>query len=171
MGKKEPVGFVTNDKWVLQDGIMDETDEAVLKEAAAGGAPVIKMSTKQMLERMQKEKPSTFRKFRRIFEKTSGDSLTIEQIIELAAKADTRNKAYVEVFDSLMTTEQAKQIRVWRVDEYCSWRSVARRAFGKCEDWHWPRVGTPIESKLVGMALCEVAAQKLGEDYWREPWN
>lgn len=170
MGKKqEEVGFVTDDKWVLQGGVLDETDEAILKEAGKNG-PVVKMSTKQMLDTMEKTEPKKFRMFRRLFEKQAGIRLTKEKLIEFAQMADARNKTYVQAFSMLMTIGEARQVRAWRVDQRRSWRSVARTAFERCDEWHWPKWDPP-SNQLAGMALCEVAAKKLGGSYRKEPWN
>lgn len=63
-----------------------------------------------------------------------------------------------------VTPERANQIRVWRVDEGCSWRGVASAA---TERW-----GTEeVTNQFLGMELCRAAADVLGEDWRKEPWN
>ena len=63
-----------------------------------------------------------------------------------------------------MKLEHAHIVRRLRVDEELTWRGVA----GECStawatDWD--------ENQIVGMFLCEVAAELLGEDPETEPWN
>jgi outer membrane protein assembly factor BamD (BamD/ComL family) len=63
-----------------------------------------------------------------------------------------------------ITTEMAVQIRAWRVDEGFSWRAVAQAA---SELW-----GSAYGSnQLYGEDLCAAAAQMLGENPCKEPWN
>ncbi|MGW0966462.1 hypothetical protein [Streptomyces sp. NPDC002516] len=63
-----------------------------------------------------------------------------------------------------MTTEMARRIRAWRVDEEYSWRAVAQAA---SDLW-----GAPYGSnQLYGEDLCAAAARVLGEDSRREPWK
>jgi hypothetical protein len=63
-----------------------------------------------------------------------------------------------------ITRERAGQIRVWRVDELCSWRGVASAA---TVAW-----ATHEEtSQMLGVELCRAAADLLGEDHRKEPWN
>lgn len=63
-----------------------------------------------------------------------------------------------------ITREMAVQIRTWRVDEDLSWRAVAQAA----TDLWGSAYGS---NQLYGEDLCQVAAQVLGEDPYREPWN
>lgn len=66
---------------------------------------------------------------------------------------------------SLMTTERARYVRHLRVDEKCTWRSVAARFE---DEW---TAGVDSGNQLWGSALCEIAALWLGEDPYEEPWN
>ena len=64
----------------------------------------------------------------------------------------------------MITPEMARQIRAWRVDEEYSWRAVAAAASDR-----W---GSDFGSnQLYGEGLCLVAAQMLGEDACKPPWN
>ncbi|MBU0846725.1 hypothetical protein KKH23_06000 [Patescibacteria group bacterium] len=65
-----------------------------------------------------------------------------------------------------MTLGQAKAVRVLRVDKGYSWRAVAEA----CYELGWGK-WSPPSNQIMGMALCERAAQLLGEDYEKEPWN
>lgn len=63
-----------------------------------------------------------------------------------------------------ITSDMARQIRAWRVDEEYSWRAVAAAASDR-----W---GSDFGSnQLCGEDLCFVAAQMLGEDARKAPWN
>ncbi|MGA4543142.1 hypothetical protein ACPA54_24440 [Uniformispora flossi] len=58
----------------------------------------------------------------------------------------------------------AAQIRVWRVDEDYSYRAVAQAATDLWgSDWG--------SNQGYGAALCEAAAEMLGEDFNQELWN
>lgn len=65
---------------------------------------------------------------------------------------------------AIITVEMAVQIRTWRVDEERSWRSIASAA---SDLWGFDFGG----NQLFGQDLCAAAAQVLGEDVLREPWN
>lgn len=63
-----------------------------------------------------------------------------------------------------VTRERAEQIRVWRVDEGCTWRGVASAA----------TVAWAIReeaNQMLGVELCQAAARVLGEDARKDPWN
>lgn len=70
-----------------------------------------------------------------------------------------------------LTKEQAEQIRRWRIEEDCTWRSVASLAAKE-----WPELG--IQTHLNGCGyqsegqdLCQEAAEFFGENAGEEPWN
>ncbi|MFE0098959.1 hypothetical protein [Streptomyces sp. NPDC059009] len=63
-----------------------------------------------------------------------------------------------------VTAEMAAQIRIWRVDEDLSWRSVAQAA----TDLWGSEWGS---NQIYGRDLCVAAAKVLGEDPDQEPWN
>ena len=63
-----------------------------------------------------------------------------------------------------MTLKEAKQIRKWR--KQGTWRWVAARAADK-----WPDKGINSGNQIDGMGLCFEAAQLLGEDSQKPPWN
>ncbi len=61
---------------------------------------------------------------------------------------------------------QARIIWVLRVEEKCSWRAIAE----VCYNLGWAK-WSPPSNQIMGMALCQRAAQLLGEDYKKEAWN
>jgi len=65
-----------------------------------------------------------------------------------------------------MTEEQAEVVRRLRVEEGYSWRAIAHACYDL--GWgHW----SPPSNQIVGMAICERAAEFFGENYRQEPWN
>ena len=76
-----------------------------------------------------------------------------------------------EMLYPLVTSERARQVRVWRVDEDMTWRGVAgtwMTNFGP----EMPEAGRDLgDNQILGMSLCELAAESLGEDPYAEPWN
>lgn len=172
--ENQPVGqdvFLTNDKWVLQGGKLDPVDMAVMKEASPDGKPVL-MSLKQLLEQMQKEEPGKFQQFKEDLYKqlkvTVGTrEVPIEEMVHLSLEADNRRKEWIKGFDLFMPDEVARRIRKLRVEDRYSWRSIARMAHGTAIWCAWQ----PSSNQLAGMALCEVAAKRLGEDWEKDPWN
>ncbi|MDE2096386.1 MAG: hypothetical protein KGL39_04005 [Patescibacteria group bacterium] len=67
-----------------------------------------------------------------------------------------------------MTAERAYRIRELRVTEGYSWRALASQS---ADDWGDDATWEPKSNQLAGMALCEIAAASMGEDYMQEPWN
>ena len=99
----------------------------------------------------------------------SGEGLitikSVEELQEMAKAAAERFDEFKELC-SPMTLVQAKAVRKLRVEEGCSWRAVAEI----CYKLGWGK-WSPPSNQIMGMALCWRAAQLLGEDYEKEPWN
>ena len=69
-----------------------------------------------------------------------------------------------EVWGLEVTQPVARRVRMWRVDQDETWRSIASLA-----DAEWgTQFGT---NQLFGRDLCRVSAEVLGEDPDDEPWN
>ena len=100
--------------------------------------------------------------------RTGEGLITIESMEQLQDMA----KAASERFDefkglcSPMMLEQAKVVRMLRVDKGYSWRAVAEA----CYELGWGK-WSPPSNQILGMAVCQRAAELLGEDYEKEPWN
>jgi len=90
---------------------------------------------------------------------------SVEQFQEMAKAASERFDEFKELC-SPMTLEQAKVVRMLRVDKGYSWRAVAEA----CYELGWGK-WSPPSNQIMGMALCERAARLLGEAYEKEPWN
>ena len=62
---------------------------------------------------------------------------------------------------------RARALRIREIRSHNSWRIVAGATYlewGIDADW------MPQNNQLAGMALCEIAANLLGEDHTKEPW-
>ena len=90
---------------------------------------------------------------------------SVEQLQEMAKQAAERFAEFKELC-SPMTLEQAKIARKLRVEMGFSWRAVAEA----CYKLGWGK-WSPPSNQIMGMALCERAAELFGEDYRKEPWN
>jgi hypothetical protein len=102
----------------------------------------------------------------------SNEGLTtigVEELKELCRVAGERFEAYRFFLREHMTREQAEFVRKLRVDEGYSWRAVARA----CYNQRWPGwlKWDPPSNQIMGMSLCERAAEIHSEDYQKPPWN
>lgn len=95
---------------------------------------------------------------------------SVEELKELAKAASEKFDAYSLFVREHMTKEQAEFVRKLRVDEGYSWRAVARRCYGNHRFRGWLRWDPP-SNQIMGMSLCERAAEMHGEDYQKPPWN
>ncbi len=165
---EQEVAFVTEDKWMREEGgRLDATDRALLKEASNNGRVHVRViNIQEMLEAMRETEPKKYRSFQKEMEKQAGKRVTFEELVELGRKADERMKEFNEVV-SPMTLGQAAQIRQWRVGGHMTWRSVAKAAFSE----NYYRYPGPTSNQIMGMALCEKAAQLFGENFREAPWN
>lgn len=89
-----------------------------------------------------------------------------KELADAVAKVQTERATPLS---ELMTPERCAFVRQLRVDQGYSWRSVAaecHRAWSIDLAWWWP-----TSNQLIGMDLCEVAAQHSGEKFMEDPWN
>lgn len=172
MSEQDKIAFVTNDRWLRENGKLDPTDRAVLQEAAQGGEVVI-ISLRQALEQMKAEEPTKFQAFHREREKAVGKALTFDDLVRLGEMADEKKTAYDSYIGLIMTKEQAAQIRSWRVNGHYTWRAVASAAFWMATAGAWLgwRLWQPPSNQIMGMSLCERAAEFFNENYREPPWN
>jgi hypothetical protein len=94
-----------------------------------------------------------------------------KQLEEMGAAAARRFMGF-QISCSIMTMEQAAQVRQQRAGNRFSWRDVAYvcyllEAFRDWEKDDW----WPPNNQLIGMTLCEKAAEMHGENYRLPPWN
>lgn len=94
----------------------------------------------------------------------TGDS----QLRGLISQAEDTMRIFQRIVEP-MSQCQAKFVRRLRVNEGYTWRAVARA----CHEERWSNISRwgPPSNQLMGMALCERAAQILGEDFGSPPWN
>ena len=90
---------------------------------------------------------------------------SMEQFQDMAKQAAERFEEFKELCQP-MTVRQAKIVRMLRIDQNLSWRAIAQ----VCYNFGWGK-WSPPSNQILGMALCWRAAQLLGEDYEKEPWN
>lgn len=93
--------------------------------------------------------------------------ITSKELKEMAKAAREISESFKKIAAG-MTKEQASEIRKFRVNEECTWRGVAQKA------WNaglFGRTWNPPSNQLMGVALCERAAEFHGEDHMKGPWN
>jgi len=95
---------------------------------------------------------------------------SVEELEELARAAFEKFDAFYLYAKGQMNHEQAQFVRKLRAGEGYSWRAVARRCHGNHRFGRW-RKWDPPSNQIVGMALCQRAAEMFGEDYLKPPWN
>lgn len=94
-----------------------------------------------------------------------GITVSLDELKGMAKAAGERFEEFKELC-SPMTLEQARIVRKFRVEENFSWRAVAQAAYNL--GWgEW----SPPSNQIMGMAICERAAQLLNENYREPPWN
>lgn len=166
----EDVAFVTEDRWMREaGGCLDATDHEVLREASVNGQFQVRvLTTRQMLEALRTADPERFQEFKKQMESQAGIPLTLSDLDDLARKATHRIKEFDAIVGTAMTLGQAAQVRHWRVDGHMTWRSVARAAY--TEGW-FGRNWEPVANQIMGMALCDRAAEMFRESYREAPWN
>lgn len=90
---------------------------------------------------------------------------SVEQLQEMAKAAAERFEEFKELCRP-MKRRQAKIVRKMRVEMNYSWRAVAQA----CCNFGWGK-WSPPSNQLMGMALCEKAAEFFNENYTKAPWN
>lgn len=83
----------------------------------------------------------------------------------MKASAHTGNQFHALAL-KIVTPERAAEVRKLRCEKRHSWRALA----GACHE-NWGGSWSPPTNQLMGMALCEVAAEILKEDNHELPWN
>ncbi len=159
--------FITEDKWVKLGGRLDPDDEAVMDEVRACDGKVLIMNIKEAFDVMKAEDSTKFKEFHRRMEKTAGKSLTFKQLVEFSRTADRRFGEFAKLAQ-VMTKGQASLVQRLRVEQHFSWRAIARACH--TIGWEWA-TWAPPSNQLMGIALCQRAAQILGGDARSDPWN
>ena len=75
---QQEVAFVTDDKWVKeQGGCLDITDRQILNEASQNGRVHVRViNIQEMLEGIRETEPKKYRSFQKEMEKQAGKRLT-----------------------------------------------------------------------------------------------
>ena len=87
---------------------------------------------------------------------------SLSDLMEMAKET----RAYFEEVMPSVTPDQAAFVRRLRVDEGYSWRAVAETCHIE-----WAGTWEPPSNQIMGMILCERAAEVFGEDPDAPPWN
>lgn len=94
--------------------------------------------------------------------------ITIEEFVRMAQSAGEVYFEFSAWIKPRMTRERAARVRQLRCDEGWSYRHIAgvtHLEWGPDANWQ------PITNQIAGVALCELAAQLLGENYQQYPWQ
>lgn len=100
-----------------------------------------------------------------------GAGVTRRQLDALATSGNATYERCLLAAPAFVDWGGSHWIRELRERERLTWRSIARLctdawAFGvNAHPW------TPLNNQLGGMAICQVAAERLGEDFRQPPWN
>lgn len=164
----EEVALVTEDRWMREPGgELDPTDREILKEVSHNGRVHVRvLNLQQAFETIKSTEPGKFQRYQESMEKQASKRLTFDELVKFSQKANERMQEFTGVAKG-MTLAQAAQVRLWRVDNHMTWRSVARAAYME----RWFHVWEPPSNQILGMALAERAAQFFKEDFREPPWN
>jgi hypothetical protein len=135
---------VTDDRWLREGGVMHEADHALIRSVVDA----------EKVERKGGKSEGTMKMTKQDFETLSRDAIKL-------------HRAFEKIAGKLMVPSRALMIRDWRVQEHCTWRTIAQRA----HDTFGRDVWRPASNQLMGMALCGSAARLFHEDHLKEPWN
>jgi len=97
-----------------------------------------------------------------------GHAVGVDELLELAEAAGTRHAEFYAQIKPRMTRDRAERVRQLRCDDNWSYRKLAGICYmewGRDADWY------PETNQLAGVALCEAAAELLGENFQQYPWQ
>lgn len=153
--------FVTDDA-CMRNGVLDETDKEIIRQAGNGGRVMI-VNTEEAVKMAEADKGPKLPRPKKPL---------APGLLELKPKdmdlMDQAAAATVQLFQDevarVMNDQRAAFVRRLRVDQRYTWRKIARTC---AEAWHtdWG------SNQLAGMAICEHAARRTFEDYRKPPWN
>jgi hypothetical protein len=92
--------------------------------------------------------------------------MTPESLAALSAQGRVAYERIRQMLTAYDVPAHALEVRMARVDAGLSWREIA----SACHQ-DWGGTWEPAGNQLVGMAICELAAFALGEDWRSPPWN
>jgi hypothetical protein len=91
-----------------------------------------------------------------------------EELLKLAKQASATHERFYRWIKSRMNEQRAQRIRQMRCEDGWSYRSIAGLSY---LEWGPDGMWTPLNNQLAGIALCEAAAEQLGEDVEAWPWQ
>jgi len=151
-----PAVVITNDVYMRRPGILAPEDEDVLGHARRAVSIVELLEVLDDLpeeERPPEPVPGLF-------------SLTPEQVGEMGFAASRAASEFSKHATLVVTLERAREIRELRCELRHSWRALAAECHAR-----WDGRWEPASNQLMGMELCERAAQLLEENAHEMPWN
>lgn len=160
--------FVTVDRAILTGGVLDPIDVELI-----GGRRVL--TPDQMMQEAQGQQPEERPDYQALAtavwsteeELKDFERLTPARIRELAGEACETFSDLEAIVRRRMSTGVALAVRRYRCDHNYSWRALA----ALMAEHGFARAWRPPSNQIAGMALCNVAAEWLKEDWWADPWN
>lgn len=147
---------ITNDVYMRRPGIVTPEDEEILKHASRvlSIAEFLEVADDLPSEECPPEPvPGLFK-------------LTPDQLQDMGFAASRTASEFSKHARLILTSERAKEVRELRCDQRHSWRALATECHRR-----WEGRWEPPSNQLMGMELCECAAQMLDENAHEMPWN
>lgn len=147
---------VTDDLYMRRPGVTDPDDQAILR-------PGIRVVSTLELPEILKALPEDDRPPEPVpgFYEMTPERMSF--LMREGARTANEFEAHVR---RTMTEEKAREVRDLRCVKHHSWRALSRECHLR-----WGGAWAPPSNQLMGMALCERAAEMLGEDAHALPWN
>lgn len=160
--------FVTDDRMVREIRRLDPDDLALIQALEQTG-PVAFISCAEFIEKVRQGveelAPPKLSPARPGFLNITSTS----QFMGMTKAAWKRHEKFYRMVKKRMTPEQAALVRTARVGWGSTWRSVARFCWE--QNWRMWRSWHPVSNQIIGMAICQRAAEIAGEDFMKPPWN
>lgn len=148
--------FVTDDLYLRRDGVRDPVDEQTVP---AGYRCVSTLEFMEMLPDLpEDDRPEDL--------PPGLLDLTPESFKALNKRGIQTFGEFSIYAQRFVSRSRARTVRELRCDLRYSWRALAAECHRR-----WDGAWDPPSNQLMGMALCERAAQILGEDAHELPWN
>ena len=151
--------LITDDYYMRHPGVTTQEDNSMLGqgERAISLVEVLEMAQDLPEEERKDLPPEPTPGF---FKMNPGDLKTM-----MKAAGRTATEFSVEA-RKIMTEARAVEVRDFRCKKKHSWRALALQCHGR-----WGGRWAPASNQIMGIELCVVAAEILGEDCHELPWN
>jgi hypothetical protein len=94
--------------------------------------------------------------------------LSSEEVLEMARRANETHELFYRWIKPRMNVQRARRVQQMRCSDGWSYRTIAGLSY---LEWGADGTWAPLNNQLAGMALCEAAAELLGEDVQSWPWQ